>query len=354
MGLEYRVLDSFEPIAPEWDDLATRAGASPFLRPGWFQAWWNAFGRGRLQLSTLHRDGRLVAVAPLHRHLGSLLAVANVHSPVYSFLAEDAVALRELVERLFATRPLHTCLCFVDAGGEATRELERSARAGRRRLFTVPIQRSPYVATNVPWDELEGELSTKFVRDLRRRRRQLEAEGAVTVEVADGADRFDELLSEAFQIEPSGWKEERGTAIVSRPTTLRFYREVAEWAAGRGCLRLAYLRLDGRPIAFQYALEDSGRWYFLKGGIDAAFTRFAPGKQLVHAMIERGCSTGLQTFEFLGADEEWKSDWQPAHRELMLQHTFGRTAVGTGWRSAIAAWRLVGLPLAKRTVGWAR
>jgi len=44
MGMEYRVLDSIEPIAPEWDDLATRAGAPLFLRPGWFQAWWNALG----------------------------------------------------------------------------------------------------------------------------------------------------------------------------------------------------------------------------------------------------------------------------------------------------------------------
>lgn len=354
MGMEYRVLDSIEPIAPEWDDLATRAGAPPFLRPGWFKAWWNAFGRGRLEIVTLREGGTLTAVAPMYRHWGTLLAIANIHSPLYSFLAEDSTALHQLAERFFAAGPLHTTVCFVDAEGEATRELERSARAARRRLFTIAIQRSPYVATNMPWDELEAELSSKFLRDLRRRRRLLEAEGTVTVEVADGAERLDELLAEAFRVEPSGWKEARGSAIVSKPTTLRFYQEVAEWAAARGCLRLAFLRLDGRPVAFQYAVEDCDRWYFLKGGIDAAFTRFAPGKLLVHAMIERACSTGLQTFEFLGADEEWKSDWQPAHRELLLQHTFGRTPVGAGWRSATAAWRLVGLPIARRTLGWAR
>ena len=34
-----------------------------------------------------------------------------------------------------------------------------------------------------------------------------------------------------------------------------FYRRVAAWAAERDWLRLAFLRLDGRPLAFDLALE---------------------------------------------------------------------------------------------------
>jgi CelD/BcsL family acetyltransferase involved in cellulose biosynthesis len=347
--VEYRVLDSIEPIAPEWDELATRAGASPFLRPGWFQAWWNAFGRGRLRIATLRRDGALAGVAPVYRHLGTLLAVANVHSPVWALLAEDAAAERELVARLFAPNPLHTSLGYLDEAADGTVELVRSARASGRRLLTVTMQRSPWVDTQGGWEGFEAGLSGKFLRDLRRRRRQLEQVGEVSVEVREGT----ELLEEAFRLEASGWKEKRGTAILSRPSTRRFYRDVAEWAAPRGLLRLAFLRLDDRPIACQYALED-GRWYFLKGGIDPELLRFAPGKLLVHAMIERACAEGLESFEFLGADEAWKNDWQPAHRELVLQHSFVRTPIGFGWGSAVAAWRLVGLPIARRTLGWAR
>jgi CelD/BcsL family acetyltransferase involved in cellulose biosynthesis len=351
--VEYRVLDSIGPIAPEWDELATRAGVSPFLRPGWFQAWWNGFGRGRLRIATLRRDGRLAGVAPLYRHFGTLLAVANVHSPLFALLAEDAAAERELVARLFEPNPLHTSLCYLDEAADGTVELVRSARAAHRRLLTVTMQRSPWVETRGSWDGFEAGLSGKFVRDLRRRRRQLEELGEVSVEVADGRERLEELLREAFRLEPSGWKEKRGTAIVSSPKTRRFYREVAEWAAPRDLLRFAFLRLDGRPIAFEYALED-GRWYFLKGGVDPEFRRFAPGKLLAHAMIERAFAAGLESFEFLGADEGWKSDWQPRHRELVLQHSFVRTPMGFGWGSAVAAWRLVGLPPARRTIGWAR
>jgi CelD/BcsL family acetyltransferase involved in cellulose biosynthesis len=352
--MEFSVLDSIEPIALEWDDLATRAGASPFLRPGWFQVWWRAFGRGRLEIATLRSDGRLVGVAPFHRHWGTLRATANVHSPVYALLVESAAAERELARQVFEPNRLHTAFCYLDATAQSTAELERVLRSLGRRLLTVTLQRSPYVEIEGDWERFEGGLSKKFVVDLRRRRRALEREGEVTVEVADGSERLEGLLEEAFKVEPSGWKEERGTAIQSSPETRRFYEELAAWAASRGFLRLAFLRLDGRPIAFQYALEDGGSWYFLKGGLEPEARRFAPGKLLAHAMIERAFDTGLRSFEFLGADEVWKSDWRPSHRELVLQHSFPRTPIGFGWNSAIAAWRLVGLPLAKRTLGWAR
>jgi hypothetical protein len=67
-------------------------------------------------------------------------------------------------------------------------------------------------------------------------------------------------------IEASGWKGERGAAIISRPETRSFYTEVSRWAARNGWLRLAFLRLDGRALAFQCGLEDGGTHYFLKGG----------------------------------------------------------------------------------------
>jgi hypothetical protein len=42
--------------------LAYATGAAPFLRPGWFAAWWGAFGTGRPEILALRRpDGALVA-----------------------------------------------------------------------------------------------------------------------------------------------------------------------------------------------------------------------------------------------------------------------------------------------------
>jgi CelD/BcsL family acetyltransferase involved in cellulose biosynthesis len=352
--MDFDVLDNFERIAPEWDELASRVAAPPFLRPGWFDAWWRAFGHGRLQLLVARKDDRLVAVAPFRRGWATTAALANVHSPRFALLAEDAAAERALVEWLFEPKPLHTSLCYVEAEAPGTVAIERVARSRGRTLFAASIQRSPYLQIDGDWERFERGLSAKFVADLRRRRRAVEREGELSLDVGDGTVRLHELLDEAFRVEPSGWKAQRGTAIVSSPRTRRFYTELAEWAGAAGYLRLAFLRLDGRPLAFEYALEGGGAWYFLKGGVEPDAKRFAPGKLLAHAMIRRAFESGLHSFEFLGADELWKSDWRPDRRDLVLQHSFLRSPVGLGWSSAMAAWRLVGLPLAKRTLGWAR
>ncbi len=348
------IFDAFEPLAAEWDELADRAGAPPFLRPGWFEIWWRAFGRGRLEIVALRRNGELAGVAPLYRdRLGAVVAAANVHSPAWGLLAEDASAERELAERVFARRALRVSLSHLRGAAGDAGALAGAARAAGRRLFSFTLQRSPYVPVAGGWDRFEQGLSRKFVADLRRRRRALEREGEVAIEIADGSERLDELLEEAFRVEPSGWKAERGTAIVSRPDTHGFYSELAAWAAARGLLRLAFLRLDGRPLAFEYALEDRS-WYFLKGGVEPACRRSAPGKLLAHALLERAFASGLESFEFLGADEPWKNDWRPDHRELVVQHSFRRSPLGLAAVAVAAGWSRFGAPLARRTLAWVR
>ncbi len=146
-----------------------------------------------------------------------------------------------------------------------------------------------------------------------------------------GADRDDLALiarlaagvsQEGFPLESSGWKAESGTSILSSPETQAFYREVAAWAAGRGILRLAFLRVDGRPLAFQLGFEDGGAYYFMKGGYDPEQRQFAAQKLLVQAVLERAFASGLRSFEFLGEDEAWKLEWTDALRRLDLFHAF--------------------------------
>src|SRR5438105_12628854 len=50
VGETLDVKDEIEPLAREWDDLADRVSAPPFLRSGWTAAWWLAFGRGHLEV----------------------------------------------------------------------------------------------------------------------------------------------------------------------------------------------------------------------------------------------------------------------------------------------------------------
>jgi CelD/BcsL family acetyltransferase involved in cellulose biosynthesis len=333
-----------EPLAAEWEELAEQTGASPFRRPGWIGPWWRAFGKGALEILTIRRDGRLVAVLPLSRQFGALSSTTNWHTPDFGPVIQDPPALRALAEELFLRAPRRISLAFVDADGPTLRECREAASSCGYKVLTRTLERSPFLLIDGDWQAYEQGLSRNTRGDAKRRIRRLKEAGSMSVEVLDGSERLDNVLAEGFRTEAAGWKGEHGTAIASRRDTESFYREIAHWAAARGWLRLAFLRLDGRPIAVHYSLEHDGVHYLMKVGHDSSYDGFSPGKVLMYEMLLRAFSSELHSYEFLGGDDAWKRLWATSHRERELFQAFERSLPGAiEW----AGFRY-GRPLARR------
>jgi CelD/BcsL family acetyltransferase involved in cellulose biosynthesis len=326
----------FEALAEEWDVLADRMDASPFLRPGWIGAWWRAFGTGALEVLAVRREEQVVAVVPLQRRGGVLESLSNWHTPVFGAVAADEPALRDLTAAVFAAGARRITLSFLDGAAADTQACLTGSGTHRRRLLVRTLEHSPYLDLRGGWQAYEAERPAKLLRDLRRRTRLLEQEGSLAFEVSDGSEGLDQLLAEGFRVEGSGWKGEAGTAIESRPETRGFYTEIAQWTASAGWLRLAFLRLDGTPIAFQYGVEHSGSYYFLKGGFDAAYLRFAPGKLLLRAMLERAFTSGAGTFEFCGEDDAFKREWTSTSHALIRLDALASSVPGFAEWAAFA------------------
>jgi CelD/BcsL family acetyltransferase involved in cellulose biosynthesis len=242
---------------------------------------------------------------------------------------------------------------YVDADDGGLLELRRAAASAGHRVLRTTVQRSPY-AMLVPGEDVDRRLSGKAARNLRRNLRRLEEVGRVDVQVEVAPDRLDELLEQGFCVEPSGWKADRGTAISSSPATRRFYAGVAHWAMDAGLLRLGFLRLDGRAIAFAFALQDATAFYLLKGGYDRGHRRYAPGKLLFRSLMAEAVASGAQRFEFLGAAEPWKLEWTGECHERVLVRSYAPTVLGTADRAAQTAYLRYGRPLAKRALARVR
>jgi CelD/BcsL family acetyltransferase involved in cellulose biosynthesis len=219
-------------------------------------------------------------------------------------------------------------------------------------LRTV-VQRSPYVVL-AAGEDVDRRLSAKAAGNVRRNLRRLHEAGRVEVRVEAGPSRVDALLAEGLPVEASGWKVETGTAILSSPQTRRFYTAVAHWAADAGLLRLGFLRLDGRPIAFAFGLQDGTAFYLLKGGYDPAYRRFAPAKLLFRALMARAAASGLQRFELLGATEPWKLQWTRHCHERVLLRSYAPTVLGIADHAAQSAYFRYGHPIAKRALARVR
>lgn len=342
-----REFDAIAPVADEWNALADRLGAPPFVRPGWFVAWWQAFGSGRPLVLTASHGERLAGVLVLRRRAGAVVSPTNVHTPGFGIVAEDDGASALVVSAAMAHAPHALGLDYLDGAARDVKILERAAAAGGRAILRRTIQRSPYVELDREYGEARL-VTRKQASNLRRLQRRLDALGRIDVHVADGRERLGALLQDGYRLESSGWKASRGTAIVSRRDTSRFYTALARWAAQQGTLRLAFLRLDGRPIAFEFGLQDASAYYFLKGGYDPAYRRWAPGRLLARAMIARAADEGLSRFEFLGANDPWKRTWAHEHRDRLLVHMFAPTVPGRVGRLVDTAVLVHGKPLARR------
>jgi CelD/BcsL family acetyltransferase involved in cellulose biosynthesis len=338
------VQDAIDDVADEWDALADAIGASPFLRPGWFSLWASCFGKAELALVTVRRDGRLAGVAPLMRHGEALIGLTNEHTPAFDLIGADDEAKLELARAVLSLRPVRVTLDYLEAEDAGARALRRASQESSYRVAVRDWERPPYVEISGDWESYEQRLDGKMRRDLARRRRRLDEVGAVSLEVLDGTAGLDELLAHGFALEPSGWKSVRGTAVLSSSETSDFYTRLARWAVERGALRLSFLRSGEQRVAFQFGLEEAGSYYFLKGGYDPAFARFAPARLLLQDLIRRSFSVGLARFEFLGADESFKLEWTSMRRDLKRVEAFAPSF------ASVAAWAAVvyGRPVARK------
>lgn len=336
--------ERLDEIAEGWEALAEERGASPFARPGWFRAWWNAFGTGPPMVVVNALDGETAAVLPLLAGRTGLRSATNDHTPRFELLARDDAAALELASWVFERRPRSLTLEYVDLDAAGSAALQRAAASRGYRLLARAYERSPYLAVEGTWEQYQQSVAGRLRRDLDRRLRRLQELGPVRLDVSDGRSGRAALLAEGFRLEPSGWKAARGTAVASREETRRFYEELAEWATGRGWLRLSFLRVGEAAVAFQYGFEASGTYFFLKGGYDPEYGRFAPGKLLLRALLERAFTTGLRRFDFLGADDPFKLEWSQTAYELKLLQAFSPSPAGTAEWVAFA----YGRPLASR------
>jgi CelD/BcsL family acetyltransferase involved in cellulose biosynthesis len=323
-------------LACEWEQLAERVNGSPFLRPGWIMPWLRAFGSGTPEAIVVRRDGELAALLPMQRRRGRLYSTSNWHSPVFGPLAADDDARATLLDGLFDDRRCNVELSLLEDDATLLDQIDSRARGTGRRVVGRPLAVSPVVDIAGLFEDYERALSRNRRRSLRRGQQALEAQGSVSFEVHESPEGLDGAFEEVLQVEASGWKGRRGTAIASRAETRRFYAEVASWAAERGWLRLSFLRLDGRPVACDYSIVFDGSWYSLKSGYDEDYRACGPGALLLREQLRHCFESGAACLELLGTEDPFKRSWTDRSCERTRVHAFKRGPLGFVHWSGVA------------------
>jgi CelD/BcsL family acetyltransferase involved in cellulose biosynthesis len=333
---EISELGDFLGLEAEWNALLDESACDlPFMRHEWFHVWWNHFGAGkRLSILVARRDGRLALAMPLYEErvawllvpFVTLRSITNAHSFRYHLLLrrgeEESVraAWQYLARR---PRPWHMLeLERFETGMPADRELVLAAERDHHPVGVWTGGESPYLRLEGTWEQYLASLKQKFRANLRNRLKRLRQMGTLEYELVGERSLLASALDDAFAIERSGWKGEQGSAIAQDPALRAFYGEWAERAADLGWLRLWFLKLNGKRIAFEYDLEYKRILYCMKIGYEPELQPYAVGQVLKAGVLERAFQDGLREYNFLGVMDEAKRGWTSEGRPFQWLHVY--------------------------------
>lgn len=361
----------FLALQPSWNALVERAGIDhPFLRHEWIRTWWDCFGAGRtLHIILIKSRDELVAIAPFmltyDRMYGipmrRLEFIFNVHTPRMDLIVTRShrEVHRTLLKYLDEHSDLWDVVALYQLPGDSL-TLEGLPEAAQAASFPVGLWRSE----ESPFVRLEGRteqeyfegLPPKHKRNQRNRAKRLAKAGDVALETVEGVAGLSEALDRGYQIEAAAWKGAARSAIQSDASIERFYTRVAWMGAQRQWLRLYFLTVNGRRIAFAYALAYARKLYVLKAGYDPEFYASSPFNVLCERTLRTAFQDGLRELDLLGEAADWKMKWTLTTRPhywlfLFARHPRARLVHWAKFRLATA---LRQQPLARRLVLWLR
>ena len=175
--------------------------------------------------------------------------------------------------------------------GAAMQALEQASRRdGLKPRVLSSYLRASLDATQDDETLLRDALGAKKLKELRRLRHRLEEHGPVTFEAARRPDEIGPALETFLQLEASGWKGERGTALVQHAGDAAFIRRAVPALAETAQCEIITLRAGTMPVAAGIVLRHQDRAFFFKLGIDERFARYSPGVQLTLELTRHLCA----------------------------------------------------------------
>jgi CelD/BcsL family acetyltransferase involved in cellulose biosynthesis len=133
-------------------------------------------------------------------------------------------------------------------------------------------------------------LGAKKLKDLRRQRNRLADHGEVVFRIVRTPDRIAAAIETFLQLEASGWKGRRGTALASDAGDTAFIRRAVTALAPHGKCEIATLHAGAAPVAAGIVLRHRDRAFFFKLGVDERFARLSPGVQLTLDITRHLCA----------------------------------------------------------------
>jgi CelD/BcsL family acetyltransferase involved in cellulose biosynthesis len=269
---------------PDWE-LAVNASVPGRTGASALAAWHDKMLVGLLPVVSMRQAFRIPLPALVSAHpYGTLCSPPLDHG-----MAVDAAATLMQAARQSGARAL--VLRDVALDGAAMKAFNTVLRGeGLRRRVLQWHLRASLDATRDADELLRDAFGGRKLKELRRQRQRLAAHGAVSFEAARSPQEVATALETFLELEASGWKGARGTALAQVEGDAAFIRRATAALAETGNCEIVTLRAGTTPVAAGIVLRHQSRAFFFKLGVDERFAKYSPGVQLTLDLTRHLCA----------------------------------------------------------------
>jgi CelD/BcsL family acetyltransferase involved in cellulose biosynthesis len=337
----------FKALQPFWDVLVEKMETrSPFVRWDWMCLWWEECRKeARLVIGVLRdEEGVPQAIAPLM--LASEPDSVRKHLVTLTFLAGFGEAHGERLDLI------------VPAGreDELTPQLCRVFKVLQPECDNVRLNHLPEESPNRPhllnvlreafshagvlnrlvcrfihlpasWEDYEARHSSKWRNLLRRVRRAFTAEHAGIATQAGERMTIAETMKEFRVLHAMQWAD--GISSFTTQASWRFHQRLAARWLPQQRAWMPLLEADGKLVAALYGFVEREQFFQYQTGWDWSLAKISPGRLVTRWAIDGCIQRGLQVYDMLPCDYEYKRQWCDGARLLLDLEAFNPAS----WRA---------------------
>jgi CelD/BcsL family acetyltransferase involved in cellulose biosynthesis len=297
LKLDLLVSYRIDEITQLWEALCERtADDNAYYTPGYARALLNNINKGDVIFVLAWDSSDLIGLLPVTRQEFAVPFLGSGGSawrtkytfgcmPLIDRDRADAAA-ELLLDGLTALGPAEWVLPTVNAQGASCAALVRSLnRRGAPWFFANSFQRAS-LESSCSYDEYtQRHLAPKRRKGIERNRRRLQELGTLTFESHTDGAGLERAVTSFLDVEASGWKGRKGTALACAPADAAFARAAFTTRMGQSSCRADLLLLDGKAIAVSLTIFAGRTGFTIKCCYDEDFRSFSPGLVLELEMI---------------------------------------------------------------------
>ncbi|MGI9611752.1 MAG: GNAT family N-acetyltransferase [Acidimicrobiales bacterium] len=324
-----------EDLGPRVSDvhdavLEASSSRSIFLTRDWLDSWFDCFGSEHDIVNLAVREGADVIGAvpmvvtrptsllePRRLRIAGQRPTTGEHLDLVAAEGRETSVARAAADALTGTYRRRWDVLTIQRTLEDSPVLAAFADALREagcRVQLVSTGPSPYITLPPTFDELLAAKSKNFRSQVRQARNRLRRLGSVEVRRVGEHIELEEGFEELLRLHRARWQ---GGSSFDTEAKIAFHRQLSMRLVDRDRLYLSLLSIDGTTIGARYDFVYGGKIWCIQGGWDPEYAAARPGMYLTEDVVSWGASKGLEEYDFLGGESDYKKRWSTGERMLV-------------------------------------